>query len=187
VFARQASREARQAFHDGYLRVPAGEVRRVSVVTEYRRVVLLVEERMRSLDRNYGVQQMTRELAPWRGVLEIIVELQFHPQNTFVSVPLADVLLVPLDVPGHPTPRVADATDRRPRFGLFWDPTPADAPWWPFPPPNTPVLAGGQPLTGGWVHARFDAGEFRGGRHQAIVKDGGRTLARVEFDFGAIR
>jgi hypothetical protein len=187
VFARQATRPERQAFHDGYLRTPANELRRVSIVTEYRRVVLLTEEKMRVLDRNYGVRQMTEALTSWRGLIEVIVELQFHPQNTYVSVPLVDVLLVPLDVPGNPMPLTAEATDRRPRFGLFWDPTPADAPWWPFPPPTTPVLAGTEPLTGGWVHARFDARDFARGRYEVAVKNGAASVGRVEFDFGAIR
>ena len=187
VFGRQATRAERLAFHDGYLRTPATEVRRVSVVTEYRRVVLLMEEKMRVLDRNYGVRQMTAALAPWRGLVEIIVELQFHPHNTFVRVPSVDVLLVPLDQPGHPLPLVAEATDRQPRFGLFWEPTPVDAPWWPFPPPNTPILGGAQPLTGGWLHARFEAAGLTRGRYEVAVKNGGESLGRVQFDFSAIR
>lgn len=187
VFGRQATRSERQAFHDGYLRTPATDVRRVSVVTEYRRVVLLMEEKRRILDRNYGVRQMTEALGPWRGLVEVIVELQFHPQNTYVRVPAVDVLLVPLDAPGEPMPLVADDTDRQPRFGLFWEPTPVDAPWWPFPPPNTPILGGAEPLTGGWVHARFAARSLTRGRYEVAVKNGGESLGRVQFDFGAIR
>ncbi len=187
VFARQATRSERAAFHEGYLRSPGDQVRRISIVTEYRRVVLLMEEKMRVLDRNYGVRQMTEALTPYRGLVEIIVELQFHPQNSYVRVPLVDVLLVPLDVPDAATPLVAEATDRRPRFGLFWEPTPADAPWWPFPPPTTPVLGGTEPLTGGWVHARFAAAGFKRGRYEAAVKNGAESLGRAPFDFGAIR
>lgn len=187
VFGRQATRAERLAFHAGYLRTPAAEVRRVSVVTEYRRVVLLMEEKMRLLDRNYSVRQMSEALAPWRGLIEVIVEVQFHPHNTFVRVPPMDVLLVPLDEPGHPMPLVADATDRQPRFGFFWDPTPVDAPWWPFPPPNTPVLGGTEPLTGGWLHARFEAAGLTRGRYEVAVKNGGENLGRVQFDFSAIR
>jgi hypothetical protein len=187
VFARQASRSERVAFHNGYLRSPGDQIRRISVVTEYRRVVLLMEEKMRVLDRNYGVRQMTEALTPYRGLVEIIVELQFHPQNTYVRVPLVDVLLVPLDAPGTPLALVADATERRPRFGLFWEPTPVDAPWWPFPPPTASVLGGTEPLTGGWVHARFDAAGFKRGRYEVAVKNGAESLGRVAFDFGAIR
>lgn len=187
VFARTATRDDWRAFHDAYLRTPGDAVRRISLVSEYRRVVLLVEEKMRLLDCNYGVRQMTEALTPWRGLLEVIVELQFHPQNTYVGVPLIDVLLVPLDDAGRPLPLVAEATDRRPRFGLFWDPPPMDAPWWPFPPPSVPVITGSEPLTGGWVHARFDATPLGRGRFDVVVKDGATTLGAGEFDLGAAR
>jgi hypothetical protein len=179
VFARTAVRDERRAFHDAYLRTPGDAVRRISLVSEYRRVVLLVEEKMRLLDRNYGVRQMTQALTPWRGLLEVIVELQFHPQNNYVGVPLIDA--------GRPMPLVPQATDRRPRFGLFWDPPPMDAPWWPFPPPSIPVIAGSEPLTGGWLHARFDASPLGRGRYEVVVKDGATTLGAGEFDLGALR
>ncbi len=123
VFARMAGRGARQEFHDRYARaVGAAPVNRISIVSEYRRVVLRAEEHIRLGDRNYSVRQMTSDLNPWRGLLEVIVELSFHPQNTYVGVPLIDVLLVPLDSPATAMPLIADATDRIPRFGLFWNP-----------------------------------------------------------------
>jgi hypothetical protein len=187
VFARQATRVERRAFHEAYQALPGETIRRISLVSEYRRVVLLVEEKMRLLDRDYGVRQMTDALKPWRGTLEVIVEVQFHPQNNYVGVPLIDVLLVPLDGAGVPTPLAADATDRRPRFGLFWDPSPPDTPWWPFPPPSVPVITGSEPLTGGWVHARFEAQAVARGRHEVVVKDGIRTLGRATFDLGGLR
>lgn len=187
VFARQATRVERRSFHEAYQAMPGEAVRRISLVSEYRRVVLLVEEKMRLLDRSYGVRQMSDALKPWRGTLEVIVELQFHPQNNYVGVPLIDVLLVPLDGADVPTPLVADATDRRPRFGLFWDPSPPDAPWWPFPPPSVPVITGSEPLTGGWVQARFDAQAAARGRHEVVVKDGTKTLGRADFDLTSIR
>jgi len=187
TFARQATRVERAAFHDLYQRQPGGVVRRISLVSEHRRVVLLVEEKMRLLDRNYGVRQMTEALRPWRGLLDVIVELQFHPQNNYVGVPLFDVLLVPLDGAPAPMPLIAEGTDRRPRFGLFWDPPPMDAPWWPFPPPSVPVITGSEPLTGGWLQARFDAVPLAGGRYDVVVKDGGTTLGMATFDLGAAK
>ena len=146
-------------------------VRRISLVSEYRRVVLLTEERIRLGDRGYSVRQMTSDLKPWRGSLQVIVELAFHPQNTYVGVPLIDVLLVPLDDPGR-LPLVADATDRIPRFGLYWDPPPTEAPWWPFPPVATIVTPRAEPVTGGWVQARFDAETLASGRFDVAVKEG---------------
>jgi len=186
-FGRQATREVRTAFHESYLAAPGDTVRRISLVTEYRRIVLLMEEKRRLLDRNYGVRQMAEALKPWRGLLEVVVELQFHPMNTYVGVPPVEVLLVPLDVRGSPTPYVADATDRLPHFGRFWDPPPMDSPWWPYPTPGLPIIRGTEPLTGGWVQARFDAAGFDHGRHEVLVKDGATTLARATFDFGALR
>lgn len=187
AFAQQAERGERQAFHDGYDRFPGDAVRRISLVSEYRRVVLLVEEKRRLLDRGYGRRQMIDALRPWRGLLEVIAELQFHPQNTYVGVPLVDVLIVPLDAPTAQTPYVAESTDRQPHFGAYWDPTPMDAPWWPFPPPTAPVVSGAQPLTGGWVHARFDAHALGRGRHEVVIRDGTATLGRASFDFDALR
>lgn len=187
AFGRQATRDRRRAFHDAYHVAPGERVRRVSIVTEYRRVVLLMEEKMRLLDRNYGVRQMGEALTPWRGLLEVVVELQFHPQNSYVGVPLIDVLIAPLETAGSPTPFVADVTERLPHFGRYWDPPPMDSPWWPYPPPGLPLVRGTEPLTGGWVEARFDAAPLRRGRHEVIVKDGATTMARATFDFGALR
>lgn len=186
-FGRQATRDLRTTFHEAYQATPGELVRRISLVTEYRRVVLLMEEKRRQLDRNYGITQMNQALTPWRGLLDVIVELQFHPQNTYVGVPPIDVLIVPLDRPGTPTPLVAEATDRLPHFGRYWDPPPMDSPWWPFPTPGLPVIRGSEPLTGGWIEARFDAATFKTGRYDVLVKDGAKTLARATFDFGALR
>ena len=188
VFARMAQRAARQAFHDRYVRTVGDTVRRISIVSEYRRVVLRTEEHIRLGDRSYGVRQLTTEIEPWRGSLEVVVELAFHPQNTYVGVPLIDVLLVPLDGPGPtPMPIIADATDRIPRFGAFWDPLPPDTPWWPFPPVTRTVTPKAEPVTGGWVQARFEAAPLATGRFDVVVKEGAKTLGAAEFDFGALR
>lgn len=187
IFARQATKDERRAFHDAYTRAPGGTVRRIAIVSEYRRVVLAVEEKMRLLDRNYGVRQMTQMLVPWRGLVEVIVELQFHPQNTYIGVPLIDVLAVPLDDPSNPVPLIPEANDRRPHFGMFWDPPPMDAPWWPFPPATAPVIGRAEPLTGGWLQARFNARPLGRGRFDIVVKDGAATLGKAEFDMGVLK
>jgi hypothetical protein len=188
-FARMAQRGARQVFHDRYVRSVSETVRRISIVSEYRRVVLRTEEHIRLGDRGYSVRQLTTEIEPWRGSLEVIVELAFHPQNTYVGVPLIDVLLVPLDRPGPGTamPLIADATDRIPRFGAYWDPLPPDTPWWPFPPVSLTVTPKAEPVTGGWVQARFAAAPLATGHFDVVVKEGAKTLGAADFDFGALR
>ena len=188
LFVRQATTAERQAFHDGYQRTLKDIlVRRISIVSEYRRVVLTLEEKMRLLDRNYGQRQMTQMLVPWRGLVEVIAEVQFHPQNTYIGVPLYDVLLVRLDGPAAGSVIVPEANDRRPHFGVYWDPPPMGSPWWPFPPTNAPVLGRSEPITGGWLQARFDAGLVTTGRFDIVVKDGAATLGSAQFDMGAIR
>jgi len=188
LFGRQATKAERQAFHDGYQRTLKDSlVRRISIVSEYRRVVLTLEEKMRLLDRNYGQRQMTQMLVPWRGLVEVIAEVQFHPQNTYIGVPLYDVLAVPIDGPSAGTPIVPEANDRRPHFGAYWDPLPMDSPWWPFPPTNAPVLGRSEPITGGWLQARFDGQALASGRFDIVVKDGATTLGRAQFDLGAIK
>ena len=188
LFGRQATKAERQAFHDGYQRVLKDSlVRRISIVSEYRRVVLTLEEKMRLLDRNYGQRQMTQMLVPWRGLVEVIAEVQFHPQNTYIGVPLYDVLLVRLDGPAAGSVIVPEANDRRPHFGVYWDPPPMDSPWWPFPPTSAPVLGRSEPITGGWLQARFDAGLINTGRFDVVVKDGAATLGSAQFDMGAVR
>jgi hypothetical protein len=186
IFARMSQRAERQAFHDRYVRWVGETVRRISIISEYRRVVLLTEERIRLGDASYSVRQMTTDLQPWRGQVEVIVELTFHPQNTFIGVPLIDVLLVPLDAPGT-LPSTADATDRIPRFGVYWEPTPPDAPWWPYPPESKMVTPKAEPVTGGWVRTRFDAAPLAGGRFEVVIKEGVKTLDSAVFDFGALR
>lgn len=188
LFGRQATTAERQAFHDGYQRTLKDSlVRRISIVSEYRRVVLTLEEKMRLLDRNYGQRQMTQMLVPWRGLVEVIAEVQFHPQNTYIGVPLYDVLLVRLDGPAAGSVIVPEANDRRPHFGVYWDPPPMGSPWWPFPPTNAPVLGRSEPITGGWLQARFDAGLVTTGRFDIVVKDGAAMLGSAQFDMGAIR
>lgn len=187
IFARQATKDERRAFHDAYTRAPGGTVRRIAIVSEYRRVVLTLEEKMRLLDRNYGQRQMTQMLVPWRGLVEVIAEVQFHPQNTYIGVPLYDVLLVRLDGPAAGSVIVPEANDRRPHFGVYWDPPPMGSPWWPFPPTNAPVLGRSEPITGGWLQARFDAGLVTTGRFDIVVKDGAATLGKAEFDMGVLK
>lgn len=187
AFGRQASVEARQAFHSGYWRAAGDTVRRISLVTEFRRVVLRVEEQRRLREQADDVSRAGAALKPWSGLMEVIVELQFHPMNRLVRVPLIDVLLVPLDGPAPRMPLVPGHTDRNPRFGVYWQPTPPDAPWWPFPPPSAPVIQGSEPMTGGWLQARFDTTALTATRYDVVVKDGATTLGSAEFVLGELR
>lgn len=186
IFARQGSFAERSEFHAGYVRTPGDPVRRVSLVTEYRRAVLRVEDQRRQHTTMDDVTKALDANKAWRGVLEAIVDLQFHPQNRLARVPLYDVLLVPLDGPEPRDPLIADQTDRHPRYG-YWTPLPQDAPWWPFPPPGASIVTATDPMIGGFLQARFDATALREGRYDVVIKDGAATLGLATFDLGALR
>ena len=188
--ARGATPRARAAFHAPYVRrVDTTPVRMVSLVSEYRRVVLAAEERLRLGDRLFGVRDGAEVVAPWRGSLEVVAELQFHPQHVLLNVPPYDILVWPEPVDTRRAPMIPLSTDRVPAWGARTEPVGPDdwASWWPYP--VTPgVVGGGQPLTGAWIRARFDARALtRTSGLTVLVKEGVRTVATVAFDLDQLR
>lgn len=188
--ARTATPASRAAFHAPYMRrFEAPPVRRLSLVSEYRRVVLATEERLRLGDRLFGVRQGTEVVAPWRGGLEVIAELQFHPQHLLLTVPPYDILLWPEPAGAERAPMVPLSTDRVPSWGTPVEPAGPDdwGGWWPFP--VSPGVSGGgtQPLSGAWIRARFDARALPAdARVTVLVKQATRTLATATFDLARL-
>jgi hypothetical protein len=92
---------ARVAFHAPYVLVP-GEptIEQLEVITEFRRFVLAAEEQLKAgnwmLGRG-GFDQKGRSLKdllrPSAGQVSVRARLRFHPQNTYVEMPPADILL----------------------------------------------------------------------------------------------
>lgn len=188
----QRSKPAERAtFHRAYvLQVTTLPLRRISVVTEFRRVVLAAEERLRLGDRLFGLREATETVAPWRGRVQIVAELQYNPQNNFIGVPPIDVLAWPQDERRVKAPLVPLATERVPAYGYSFDTTLPDdwQTWWPFPPVMIPGPPGSQPLTGAWIQATFDAREIGPRtRIEVLVKDGVKTIGSGTFDLGAVR
>ena len=181
----------RAAFHRTYvLPIPSPPLRRVSVVTEFRRVVLAAEEQLRLGNRLFGLREATEAVAPWRGRVQLIAELQYHPQNNYISVPPIDVLAWPQDERRAKTPLIPLSTDRVPAYGYAFDTSlPEDwQTWWPFPPLMLPGPPGSQPLTGAWIQSTFDAREIGGRtRIEVLVKEGMKTVGTGMFDLGAVR
>jgi hypothetical protein len=181
----------RAAYHRTYVvPVVSPPLRKISVVTEFRRVVLAAEERLRVGDRLFGVREATEAVAPWRGRVQIIAELQYHPQNNFISVPPIDVFAWPQDERRVKAPLLPLSTDRVPAYGYSFDTSlPEDwQTWWPFPPVMIPGPPGSQPLTGAWIQATFDAREIGPRtRIEMLVKDGLKTIGSATFDLGAVR
>jgi hypothetical protein len=140
-------------------------VERVEVVSEFRRIVLTAEERARKGDRAfvYSATQAQQANAPWKGRLSIIARLRFHPQNAYVAVPAADIV-----IDGRP----ADA------IGAL------RAPILSLPSPQRGESAA---ILGAIVESVFDAATVGQGVREFIVRLEGRELTRVAFDLGALQ
>ncbi len=141
-------------------------VQSVEVITEFRRVVLLAEDRILKGDRGFAYSTRLAEeaLQPWKGRVSVVARLRFHPLNTYVSLPDIDVAL--------DGPRAAEA-----RIGVLKDPILA--------------LASGKqgervPLMGAVAEAVFEAAVIGQTARTATVRLDGREVGRVTLDFGAV-
>jgi hypothetical protein len=171
----------RARFHNVY-RVPVSKppVDWIDVITPFHRVALAAEARVRLGDRVFGQREAFAALGAAPNVIELLVELTFHPLNTFVGIPAYDVILSRT----QDKPISAQHVHRYPRFGPR---TQANAP--ALPDPNAaPVLGNGQPMLGGTMVAQFAADAIdANGRYDIVITDGANELVRTEVDFGRMR
>jgi hypothetical protein len=171
----------RTRFHQPY-RIPVGiaPIDYIEIVTPFRRIVQLTETRARSGGRTLGQNETIAAAGDRYGLLEVVVELTFHPLNTFVGVPEYGVELAGPTLREQIEPR---QLARIPRFGprvegpvaSVRDAVPA------IPGPTTPML-------GGIVIAGFDAEELDPkGVYDVVVTEGEKSLARARLDLGRLR
>jgi hypothetical protein len=151
----------------------------IDVVTPFRRVALAAEVHTRNGGRLYGQRDAMAVLQASANQFDVVVELTFHPLNTYVGVPDYSVALSR----GDEQVTAAD-TERVSRFGprLVGSPLP-----YPYGGgAGSPMQA--QPLTGGSIVARFDSTLVDPtGTYQVVIREAGRELARVPFALGALR
>lgn len=166
----------------------------IDIVTPFRRVALEAEAQTRAGARLFGQREAIESLgaAPLR--VDIVVELTFHPLNTFVGVPLYGVSLV-----SAATPRTAGPSERRspgeqsvepsniehvPRFG----PRVGNS-LRPYPFRGGGTLPQvNEPLLGGIIVAQFDGDVLdQNGTYDIVVRDGNRELARARIDLERLR
>lgn len=180
ALARSRDEHGRERFHAPY-RVLLGDPAfdSLEIVTEYRRVVLAAEQRVRLGDRSFGYREALEILRPWRGRLSAILRVTFHPQNVYRTVPAYELVLYPRpspDVRGG-APRSQSPVDlrRTPRYLAGGGEVSLNPP------------AGG-PMLGATVEAIFDTPRLNleGTRLLGIRLDG-RELRRVPVDFSAMR
>jgi hypothetical protein len=173
----------RTRFHAPYrVRVAQPPVDWIDVVTPFHRVELAAEANARKGGAQFGQRQAFEVLSEAPDQIDLLIELTFHPLNTFVGVPAYQVELVP-----QKGARVAPRRlDPYPRFGPRLD---SSGPV--FPAANAAVaVGGGQPVLGGTLIAAFDGTRLEPkGRYDVVVMDGnGKTeLARAALDLARMR
>lgn len=159
---------ARERFHAPYIvTVNDPFVERIEIVTEYRRVVLLAEDRIRKGDRAfaYSGRLAANALEPWRNRVSVLARLRFHPHNAYVDVPRVEVSA---DGPN------ADLA----LIGVLKEPILA------LPDPNN--LGGQVPVLGAVAEGVFDAKLIGQTRRMITVRMDGKVLITRQLDFAAV-
>lgn len=118
----------RAAFHDRYVQRLGGPlVQSIEVVTEFRRAVLLAEERARQGESAWAVERAAAALDGFRGRLDLVLHLRFDPLNAYRAMPHVNVVIY----------RREDAAPAVQVTGLVATPENFAGPV----PPGTPILA----------------------------------------------
>lgn len=161
----------------------------IEVVTPFRRVALAAETRARHGQRVFGQADALAVLGSTPDRVDLIVELTFHPQNTYIGVPAYSVSLAPVE------PRPADAAAGRaafveplelariPRSGPRVLGMPLPYPYVTGPQPIT----GSEPVVGGTLIAHFDGRRLVAKTYDAVIAEGGKELARAPIALGRLR
>jgi hypothetical protein len=165
VIARADERE-RARFHAPYLvAVNDPFVQSLEVITEFRRVVLIAEDRIRRGDRAfaYSSQTVQKAAATWKDRVSIVARLRFHPHHAYVNVPPIEITV---DGPN------ADAA----LIGVLKEPLIGFS--------GSPGEAG--PMIGAVAEGVFYAKLIGQTRRNVTVRLDGKTLVTRPLDFAAI-
>ena len=171
----------RTRYHQLYrIQVARPPIDYIDIVTPFRRVALLAEERAQTGGRLF--QREAIALLGGRSTLvEILVEMTFHPLNVFVGVPAYDVELADAApvAPINPL-RIG----RIPRFGARLEGVPLRS----SSALASDLAAESQPMLGGTIVATFSAAALNPtGVYEVVVSEGGQELARARVDMGTFR
>ncbi len=169
---------ARARVHQSYrVHLALAPIDHVDVMTPFRRVVAAAEDRARIGDRFFGQRDATAVLARHGEGIDIVIELTFHPLNTYVGVPDYDVSIRSRDA------RVirARGVQRVPRF------TPRVG-GMPVTGAGPGTGAGGQPLLGGTILARFERADLDPqGTFDVVIEESRKEVARGRIQLASLR
>jgi len=171
----------RTRFHQPYrIQVARPPVDYIDIVTPFRRVALLAQERTQAGGRLFQGEAIAL-LGDRSTLVEILVEMTFHPLNAFVGVPAYDVELAD----AAPVARINPLRiGRIPRFGARLEALSLAS-------PNAVVSTStgdGQPMLGGTVVATFAGDTLNpNGIYDVVVSENGKELARAQVDMETFR
>ena len=182
VLGQSRIESVRARFHQPYrLQVGRPPFDYVDVVTPFRRVVLITEERTNLGIRGFTNREAAAALGAGAGAVEVRVEMTFHPQNVFIGVPGYDVELMVVSTAARVMPR---EVTRIPRFGARIESAPLPAPAGALPNQG----GGSMPVTGGTIVATFPVGTLEAaGVYDVVVSEMRKELARVRLNFAGLR
>ncbi len=173
----------RTEFHRPY-HIPIGRapLDEIEVTTPFRRVVLAAEATLRAGQRLFGQREAYAVLGDSPELVEVALELTFHPLNTLMGVPSYDVRLERVGGAGEIV--VPTQVERIPRFGPRVQGVPRTAPG-----QGVGVIRGGsQPMLGGTVLARLDGRVLdHRGVYDVVISEAGREVARGRVDLAALK
>jgi hypothetical protein len=171
----------RAQFHRPYrVQVAKPPVDYVDVVTPFRRIVQIAEDRARAGARPLGQRETLAAAGDRLGLVEIFVELTFHPMSMYVGVPQYDIELAREALPGRIP---ATQTNRVPRFGARVEGVPRPAETVPL---NVPGRS--EPMLGGTVIAGFAVGGLDPTAvYDVVISEKGKELARAKVNLASLR
>lgn len=169
----------RTRYHEPYrIQVARPPIDYIDVVTPFRRVALLAEERAQAGGRLFQ-REAIAVLGDRSTLVEFLVEMTFHPLNVFVGVPAYDVELTTAGARINPL-RIR----RIPRFGARLEGVPRGSQY----AVVTNLPGESQPMLGGTIIATFSAGTLSPtGVYDVVVSEDGKELARARVDVGTLR
>jgi hypothetical protein len=155
------------AFNAGYHLAGSTTVSNAEVITEFRRAVMIVREHANQGEYGFTERDLERAMAPYRGLVTIIVEVRLNPLNTYIKAPPYN-----LDLRTGPAtkPLAPRNFERSAEFGV------------PMASPGTPLI--GVRLQGTFAVADIDAAAAP---TIVVVDDKGDIMWTARLDLSRFR
>jgi hypothetical protein len=155
------------AFNAGYQLAASGPVSKAEIITEFRRAVLIVRDHANQGEYGFTERDLERAMAPYRGLVTVIIEVRLNPLNTYVKAPAYNFYIQT----GPATKPLAPGSfERTAMFGV-------------------PMASPGTPLTGVRLEGAFSVADITSAPSPAImvVDDKGDVLWTARLDLTRFR